>query len=199
LKQFFTVFLLFVEIICVANKIYNHLFEGEKKDEKMKKSMLLALLFSAVLFLSGCTTAPVSSVVANINNPSLGFSDLPPEAYTILGRVSGTGSVSYNQIKKVYTGDTLNYGYLGFMGNAGRLTSSTKKIFGIISTQSTTVTTPRDQYEMADSNAVYAMIMEAKALGADAIIFVTRVNENTISKDTITCNSTVSGLAVKLN
>lgn len=152
----------------------------------------------AVLALAGCKTAPVVSSSANIDNPYVGFSGLEYGDYAVLGRVSGTGEVSYDKTTKLFTGDTLKYGYLGTMGNAGQLVSTTSTKFRIIPVTTTSVTTPSDCYGKAESNACYELIRAAREKEADAVIFVMKSFENRNEKGMITAKCTMTGVAVKL-
>lgn len=158
----------------------------------------------AALVLASCATATTPQVDANtmnIPNPYVGIAPLTPEEYTVLGRVSGTGEVTFNSGTGIWTGDTLKYGSLGDLGSIGSISNVTTSSFGGLmqSTQSV-VTTPRNSREMAIGNATYALIEKAKIMGADALIFVTTSLE--VSADarakTSTTIATVSGIAIKL-
>jgi hypothetical protein len=100
LKQFFTVFLLFVEIICVANKIYNHLFEGEKKDEKMKKLIVFFLAVLVLLTFSACTTFQLSglaSMGSKTDYQVLGTFETSQTAHKLLGSSGGKTLFNFTQ------------------------------------------------------------------------------------------------------
>jgi len=169
----------------------------------MKKFYFAALLFTLILSLSGCFSAPppVDTTTMNIPNPYVGIAELTPANYTVLGRIQGNGTVSYNSSTGKYTGDTLKYGSLGDLGSIGHIQNvSTKGPFGITTGTTSVVTTPSSSREMAIGNATYELIEKAKAMDADAIIFVTTsvVASGDAKTKTTTSKATVSGIAIKM-
>jgi hypothetical protein len=162
----------------------------------MKKLFFLGVAVIA-LAVSSCATPPVDVTTQTIGNPYVS-AQLRPEDYTVLGRVTGTGKVTYNAGKKMYTGDTLKYGVLGDeIGSVGAVGNQT---FGYGLFKKTTVSTPGGPREMAIGNATYDLIEKAKALGADAVIFVTTLAEASADAkaNTSTTTATVSAVAIKL-
>lgn len=152
-------------------------------------SVLLAVLITA------CSSTPVSTNTASFNNPGLGLADLTPSDYTVLGKVEGSGTIQIDKNSNEITGDTLNYGYLGSLGSAGQ-TYSQSKFFGLIKV--TEVVTPSSPDAKARGNAVYEMIEEAEALGADAVIFVTtKISRQDDEKQSI-ITATVRGVAITI-
>jgi hypothetical protein len=166
----------------------------------MKKIACL-LITTAALFLTSCATA--GALVKNyITNPDSSLVDLNKEGYTVLGQVSGTGTIiandkEINQEREALTagirpvkdiileGDTLRYGYLN-------------------NTQYPVQTAE----EKAVANATYNMIEQALYNDADAVICVkTRmsvipfVNENgsrNIFNPKSTITAKISGIAIKI-
>jgi hypothetical protein len=169
------------------------------------KNILFGCLGAAlILALGSCVTATpqVNASTMNIANPDVLVASLTPDDYVIAGTVSGTGKVSFNAGSGVYTGDTLKYGSLGDLGSVGHITTSTTKSgpFGLFQASQSVVSTPSNSREMAIGNATYALIERAKALDADAVIFVTTSVETVGDAKTkvTTTTATVSGIAIKL-
>lgn len=156
-----------------------------------------------VLSMTSCRTASpnVNATTMNIANPGVGIAPLTPDDYTVLGPVTGTGSVSFNSRTGVYTGDTLKYGSLGDLGSVGHISNVTSSGFmGLMQSTQSVVNTPSNSRDMAIGNATYALIERAKAMGADAVIFVTTSVESSgnAQNNTTATNATVSGIAIKL-
>ena len=155
------------------------------------------------LVASSCVTAspPIAATTQNIGNPYVS-AELRPEDYTVLGRVTGTGKITFDAGKGRYTGDTLKYGVLGDeIGSVGNVANQTATSgYGLFRTTTSTVSTPGGSREMAIGNAKYELIEKAKALGADAVIFVTTsVDASADAKtNTSTTTATVSAIAIKL-
>jgi len=171
----------------------------------MKKIFFGCLSAVFVLSMISChtvATPPVNATTMNIANPYVGIAPLGPENYTVLGHVSGNGSVSYNSRNNEYTGDTLKYGSLGDLGSIGHVSNVTTSSgpWGLNTTTQSVVNTPSNSREMAIGNATYDLIEKAKAMGADAIIFVTTSIEATAEASTRISTSivTMSGIAIKL-
>jgi uncharacterized protein YbjQ (UPF0145 family) len=156
-----------------------------------------------VLAVSSCVTAspPIDATTQTIGNPYVS-AQLRPEDYTVLGRVTGIGKVTYNAGKGTYTGDTLKYGVLGDeIGSVGAVGNQTTTAgYGLFKNTTSTVTTPGGSREMAIGNANYDLIEKAKAMGADAVIFVTTLVEASADAkaNTSTSTATVSAVAIKL-
>jgi uncharacterized protein YbjQ (UPF0145 family) len=169
----------------------------------MKKIFFGCLSVALILTLNGCFSAPppVDVTTINIPNPYVNLAPLTPDTYTVLGRISGTGEVSYNSGTGVYTGDTLKYGSLGDIGSIGHVSTVTKTgLYGIPTGTTTVVNTPSNSREMAIGNATYTLIEKARGMGADALIFVTtsvEANGDARTKTTTT-KATVSGIAIKM-
>ena len=173
----------------------------------MKRLFFGCLSAAFVLTMISCANlahAPeINASTMNVANPSIGFAPLSPEHYTVLGPVSGTGSVSYKSNTREYSGDTMKYGSLGDLSAIGSI--RTENVYGglwgnrVIGTRSVVVT-PANAREMAIGNATYALIEKAKALNADAVIFVTTSVEASGDAKTnvTTTNATVNGIAIKL-
>jgi uncharacterized protein YbjQ (UPF0145 family) len=155
------------------------------------------------LAVSSCATAspPIDATTQTIGNPYVS-AQLRPEDYTVLGRVTGTGKITYNAGKGAYTGDTLKYGVLGDeIGSVGAVGNQTTTAgYGLFKKTTSTVSTPGGSREIAIGNATYDMIEKAKALGADAVIFVTTLAEASADAkaNTSTTMATVSAVAIKL-
>jgi uncharacterized protein YbjQ (UPF0145 family) len=155
------------------------------------------------LAASSCVTATpaVGSTTQTIGNPYVS-AQLVPADYTVLGRVTGTGKVTFNSSTGTYTGDTLKYGVLGDeIGSVGHITNQTATSgYGLFQKKTSTISTPGGSREQAIGNATYELIEKAKTMGADAVMFVTILAE--VSADakanTSTTTATVSAVAIKL-
>ena len=173
----------------------------------MKKLFFGCLSAALVLTMISCASlshAPeLNASTMNMASPGIDFAPLSSEDYTVLGAVSGTGSVSYNSNTREYTGDTLKYGSFGSLSSIGSI--RTENVYGglwgnkIVGTRSVVIT-PANAREMAIGNATYALIERAKALNADAVIFVTTSIETSgdSANYTTSTKATVSGIAIKL-
>jgi uncharacterized protein YbjQ (UPF0145 family) len=156
-----------------------------------------------VISVSSCATAspPIDATTQTIGNPYVS-AQLRPEDYTVLGRVTGTGKVTYDAGKGTYTGDTLKYGVLGDeIGSVGAVGNQTTTAgYGLFKNTTSTVSISGGHRGMAIGNATYDMIEKAKALGADAVIFVTTLAEASADAkaNTSTTTATVSAIAIKL-
>ena len=166
----------------------------------MKKLFFLGVALVALNMIS-CATAspPVNSTTQTIGNPYVS-TQLRPEDYTVLGRVTGTGTITYSA--GTYTGDTLKYGVLGDeIGSVGHIANQTTTSgYGLFTQTTSTVSTPGGSREMAIGNANYELIENAKSMGADAVIFVTTSVEASADakNNTTTTTATVSAIAIKL-
>ena len=169
----------------------------------MKKVIFGCLGFALILTLSGCFSAPppVNATTMNIANPDIEIAALTPDRYTVLGRISGIGEVSFSSKDGKYTGDTLKYGSLGEVGSIGHVQTVQKTgLLGLPAGTTTVVNTPSNSREMAIGNATYALIEKAKAMDADALIFVTTAVEASgdAKAQTTTTKVTISGIAIKM-
>jgi uncharacterized protein YbjQ (UPF0145 family) len=168
----------------------------------VKKFVFLGVVFIAFA-VSSCATAspPVNATTQTLGNPVVS-TQLRPEDFTVLGRVTGTGKVTFDASKGVYTGDTLKYGVLGDeIGSVGHIANQTTTSgYGLFKRTTSTVSAPGGSREMAIGNANYDLIEKAKALGADAVVFVTTlVDAAADAKSNITTTTaTVSGIAIQL-
>jgi len=171
----------------------------------MKNFSLGCMGAALILLFIGCSSAPSAQIEAttmNIANPAVYIAPLTPDSYTVLGRISGSGEVSFNSDTNTYTGDTLKYGSLGDLSSIGHVQNvTTSSFYGLVQNTQSVVTTPSNSREMAIGNAIYELIERANALGADAIIFVTTSVEATgsASSRTTTTKATVRGIAIKMN
>ena len=175
------------------------------KEYYMKKVILGCLGVALILTLSGCFSAPpvVNATTMNIANPDVEIAALTPDRYTVLGRISGTGEVSFSSKTGKYTGDTLKYGSLGSIGigSIGHVQNVQRTgPFGLPMGTTAVVTTPTNSREMAIGNATFDLIEKARALDADAVIFVTTTVEASGDAKTriTTTKATVSGIAIKM-
>ena len=169
----------------------------------MKKIILSCLGLVLVLSMISCVTPPPQHNVTtqNMANPNA-VTEVPRGSYTVLGPVSGSGSVTHNTRSNTFTGDTFRYGSLGSVSSSEQLESRTSSsFFGLVKTTETVVTVPTSATERAIGNANYAMIDMARGMNADAIIFVnTTISTSTnISASTVTTTANVSGVAVRLD
>jgi len=165
----------------------------------MKKLYLISLGIVFILAMSSClTAAPVNVTTKDINNPTVTIAPLSSQNYTILGSVSGIGKITHHSVTGSYTGDTLKYGTLGDLGQIGHVYNITNGWGQVIGTN---IRTPGNSRDMAIGNANYEMIEKAKAMKADAIIFITTsVDAEADPKaKTTTTIATVTGIAIKLN
>jgi uncharacterized protein YbjQ (UPF0145 family) len=167
------------------------------------KNLLFIGVAVIALVVSSCATAspPIVATTQTIGNPYVS-AQLRPEDYTVLGRVTGTGKVTYDAGKRTYTGDTLKYGVLGDdIGSVGAVANQTTTSgYGLFKATTSTVSTPGGSREMAIGNATYEMIEQARALDADAVIFVTTLTEAfaDAKANISTTTATVSAVAIKL-
>jgi uncharacterized protein YbjQ (UPF0145 family) len=171
----------------------------------LRSSNVKNLFFIGVTLIafavSSCATAsaPVGVTTQTIGNPYVS-AELRPEDYTVLGRITGTGKVTFNAGTGTYTGDTMKYGVLGDeIGSVGHIANQTSTSgYGLFKKTTSTVNTPGGSREMAIGNATYDLIEKAKSLGADAVIFVTTSVEASADAKANTSTSTVSVSAVAI-
>ena len=175
----------------------------------MKKLSLIIFVLVFGLSIASCATS--QSQTQFIHNPVIGFAPLAFSDYTVLGRVSGSGTV-VEHIKLIgnntFTGDTGRYGSLGELTQYGSMVHDTVTVFEggnkipfdvrVPFFRRSRPTTARD---IAISNATYVMIDRANMLNADAVIFVTTSVQTigSFNPRTITSTVTVNGVAIRLN
>lgn len=133
----------------------------------MKKSITIAAISSILFAFVSCASGTVAAVDTSINGQDISVTSLNRSDYTILGYVSGEGSViaSDKVIAKERLGirpvkrlqlenDTFRYGFTGTEHPA------------IMTVQETAI-----------ANAMYKMIKQAESNGADSVAFIqTRVS-----------------------
>ena len=147
-------------------------------------------LFSAaaILILASCSSVPptVNEINRMRHNEPV-MPEIPYEAYTAVGRVSGEGSVSNIRTSSgLFEGDSGNYGSLDNF-DAIYLNINEK-----------TVIAPPTPFDAALANAIYEMVERADELHADAVIFVRTKTKVVDDKGKRTVSVQISGLAVKL-
>lgn|GEM_PF-1073482 len=167
---------------------------------------ILALVFA--VFLTSCQTAPAQSLSNVIHNPVMQFTALTPSDYTVLGRVSGSGTVIHNTLTNRFSGDVNKHGSLNILGLEGTLSHGTVDVGAIargagsgrLQVPQTQRAAPPSARDIAIGSATYGMIEKANLLNADAVIFVTTSIEavSDIVNRTITTTAVVSGLAIKI-
>ena len=153
------------------------------------KKLIVLIIFGTLIFIS-CTTKN-DSKIADINYQYIGIENLSRDDYEILGRLTGFSSVSQNLSTSKLTGDTFEYGYLGDIDlfEEKKYSPVTKTVLS---------SEIKDREVVARKNALYKLIQKANELNADSIIFVKTMVEEKIDSNTITCNVTVSGLAIRI-
>jgi hypothetical protein len=193
-----------------ANIVYYDTHEIELLEEFMKVLSLIILVTVLGINMTSCATS--QSQTQFVHNPVIEFAPLTFSDYTVLGRVSGSGSV-VEHIRLIgsntFIGDTGRYGSLGALTQYGSMVHESVTVFeggGRISTNNIRIpflsrSRPTTARDIAISNATYSMIEMANMLNADAVIFVTTSVQTigSLSPRTITANVTVNGIAVRLN
>lgn len=151
----------------------------------MKKRLLTVITIAALLILTGCAstaiTEPQDGGVGMFPLRQIQVSsieDLQSDSYRILGTVSGTGNVSLDDPSD---GDTHAYGTLE-LDEAARMYYQIDQL-------------GTDPYEIALANAVNALIVEARSMGAHFVTFPSYTVEHTEDQRVIV---TVSAVAVEL-
>lgn len=147
-------------------------------------------LFSAaaILILASCSSVPPSvSEINRMRHNEPVMPEIPYEAYTAVGRVSGEGSVSNVRTSSgLFEGDSGNYGSLDNF-DAIYLNINEKAVIA-----------PPTPFDAALANAIYEMVERADELHADAVIFVRTKTKVVDDKGKRTVSVQISGLAVKL-
>ena len=154
----------------------------------MKKFFSLFSAAATILILASCSSIPPSvSEINRMRHNEPVMPEIPYEAYTAVGRVSGEGSVSNVRTSTgLFEGDTGNYGSLDNF-DAIYLNINEKAVIA-----------PPTPFDAALANAVYNMVERADELQADAVIFVRTKTKITDDKGKRTVSVHISGLAVKL-
>ena len=142
----------------------------------------------AGLILAACTSVP--STVSEINRmrhdePIL--PEIPYEAYTVVGRVSGESTVS-----NVRTSTGLFEGDTGYYGSLDKFDAIYLNI------GEKTAIAPQTPFDAALANAVYKMIERADELQADAVIFVRTKTKIVSENEKQAVSVQIRGIAVKL-
>ena len=205
------------------------------EEEGFMKLSKLFVVLAVVLFAGACaTTAPEpveldasQSSAAGIATSDAGINSLERGDYEVLGRVSGSGTVSVNLATNDITGDTGLYGFLGdfpsgppsvrverddtpepapprgLIGNILAIFFPPPRPAPPEISASRVPGSPRSPRTQANtiarSNAAYEMIMEARELDADAIIFITETETLTVDGDIYTNEIELTGRAIRIN
>ncbi len=151
-----------------------------KSTKSVTKNTRIVILIATliVLFTSACATAPARTSSANIASPDVSLSPLDREHYEVIGTVSGRGSVTRNETTGEITGDSERYGYTDGLPGAGADSRATPTFIGIpLGSGEVEMPTPEGASAKSRANAAYEMIMEARGIDADAVIFVTMTEE----------------------
>lgn len=150
-----------------------------------KKYFLFFSLILTFLALNSCTTQDFKINRAYYDKPQIAT---PPfEAYTVLGQVSGVGTVNNKKnAKGFFEGDTNLYGSLDYL-DAIYLELSPKPLLK-----------PKTPFDAALSNAIYQMNEKADAMKADAILFVRTKTAISTRNGITTTEVTITGIAIKL-
>lgn len=173
----------------------------------------LVAAVAIIFFVSACATTPETvdrrTSAAGIANPSAGAVSLERSDYEILGSVSGSGSVTLNMSSLTISGDTERYGYVGDLPGFGPAVRIQERPPGLIerllgvrlgpTTQAEATTRrPAGVNAIARSNAAYEMVMEAREMDADAVIFVTVTEQITTVGNDVTHNIEMTGRAIRI-
>lgn len=126
------------------------------------KKVFYSFTLGSILVLASCASSGIAAVDATLNKQDISVSSLNRSDYTILGYVSGEGSIvaSDKQIMRERSGirplkrmimknDTFRYGYINDYKPAAMTVEET-----------------------AVANAMYKMIKQAETNGADTVAFV---------------------------
>ena len=142
----------------------------------------------AGLILAACTSvSPTVSEINRIRHGEPALPEIPYEAYTVVGHVSGESTVSNRRTSAgLFEGDTGNYGSLDTF-DAIYLNIGEKAAVA-----------PQTPFDAALANAVYKMIAQADELQADAIFFVRTKTKIASENEKQTVSVQIRGIAVKL-
>lgn len=167
----------------------------------LKYAKLIALGGLVIAFAAACATDPVTQSTADIANPGIDFAELERSDYEILDTVSGRGEVTEDQTTGDTSGDTEQYGYIGYMPRGGRQVETTQQtFFGFpVGPAEVEMSAPEGASGKARANASWEMIMAARDLDADAVIFVTTTEEVTSDSGETTYSVEMSGRAIRVN
>ena len=153
----------------------------------MKKRSLMFGLAAALLFFASCATSGRQFSINRIRHSEPGLENLPFNAYTVIERVSGSGSVvDAKKGSGLFDGDTGLYGSL----------DTQDAIY--LNLAANVPVAPVTAFDAALANAAYQMIEKADKLGADAVIFVRTKTKVSDENGRRTISVEVSGTAVKL-
>ncbi len=159
-------------------------------------AVIAALL---IIFATGCATEPSRTSSANISSPDISLAPLEREHYTVIGTVSGRGSVTRNETNGEITGDSERYGYTGGLPGPDADSPATPTFIGIpLGSGQVDMPTPEGASAKSRANAAYEMIMEARAIDADAVIFVTMTEEVNSDGDETTYTVETRGRAIRI-
>lgn len=162
-------------------------------------STMTMMVAAVLLFAAACATTPVGTSSADIANPGVSIAELQRDDYEVLGTVTGSASVTENSGTGSISGDTEQYGYIGYMPRQGQVQTSQNTFLGIpVGPSQVNLPTPEGGSAISRANAAYAMIMEARDLGADAIIFVSTTEEVSSDGNEATYNVEMSGRAIRI-
>lgn len=160
---------------------------------------LIALGGFLVAFAAACATEPVTQSTADIANPGIEFSALERSDYELLDTVSGQGEVTENRTTGDTSGDTEQYGYMGYMPRGGQVETTQRTLFGFpIGAAEIEMSAPDKASGKARANAAWEMIMAARDLDADAVIFVTVTEQVTSDGNETTYIVNMSGRAIRV-
>lgn len=152
----------------------------------MKKKNVLFCFAAMLLVFTSCASGKYFSI-NRIRHVEPELSALPSDAYTVLERVSGSGSVTNDKDKNgLFKGDTGLYGSL----------DSADAVYLNINTA--TGVAPTTLFDAALANAIYQMVEKADALKADAVLFVRTKTKVSDEGGKYTVAVEVTGTAVKL-
>ena len=166
----------------------------------MKSTMTVIIIAAlVVMFASACVTDPARTSSANIASPDISLSPLEREHYEVIGTVSGRGSVTRNETTGETTGDSERYGYTGGLPGAGAESRATPTFIGIpLGSGEVQMPTPEGASAKSRANAAYEMIMEARGIDADAVIFVTMTEEVDTDGQETTYTVETRGRAIRI-
>lgn len=153
----------------------------------MKKSIYV-LFIIAVVLASSCSSVKTFSI-NRIRHVEPNIASASIDSFTILGEVSGSGTVNSNfqsQKEKKFVGDTGLYGTLDWADAI------------YLDLPKDSMPAPATPFDAALGNAIYNMIEEADKLKADVILFVRTKTQVQEKKGVQEVSVTVRGVAAKL-
>ncbi|MFP4644390.1 MAG: hypothetical protein ACLFM0_08545 [Spirochaetales bacterium] len=166
----------------------------------MESTKTVLIIGAIVLvFASACVTEPARTSSANIANPEVSLSPLEREHYEVIATVSGRGSVTRNETTGEISGDSERYGYTGGLPGAGADAPATPTFIGIpLGSGEVEMPTPEGASAKSRANAAYEMIMEARGIDADAIVFITMTEEVDTDGQETTYSVETRGRAIRI-